>query len=129
MRKRRSFRYFVSGGVQQCCNKFIDCSPFEVIAYFQHASCAVTDTFHGTILSVITHQNFVAFVREEGYGNCEKLTDLLERLELTDRMLKVGERLATLENLLDRPVDYTRTDGIIAEERNRAERYKKSASS
>ena len=59
--------------------------PFTIIAYFQHADCVVTDTFHGTILSVITHRQFVSVVRESGYGNSQKLTDLLERLELLDR--------------------------------------------
>ena len=40
------------GGVQNCCDKFVDCSPFEVIAYFKNAQAVVTDTFHGTILSL-----------------------------------------------------------------------------
>ena len=83
----RKLKILCIGGVQHCCDKFIDCDPFKVIAYFQHADCVITDTFHGTIMSVITHCNFVSVVRESGYGNSEKLTDLLSRLSLSDRIL------------------------------------------
>ena len=108
------------GGVQNCCDKFIDCNPFEVIAYFQNAQAVVTDTFHGTILSVITHRTFASIVRSSGYGNSEKLTDLLQRLKLTDRILP---EITQLDTLLSTPIDYTETDEIIKTERQRTYKY------
>lgn len=108
------------GGVQNCCDKFVDCNPFEVIAYFQNAQAVVTDTFHGTILSVITHRTFASIVRSSGYGNAEKLTDLLQRLMLTDRILP---KLSQLEELLSTPIDYTETDVVIKAERQRTYQY------
>ena len=117
---QRNLKILCIGGVQHCCDKFIDCNPFEVIAYFQHADCVITDTFHGTILSVITHRNFVSVVRNSGYGNSEKLTDLLHRLSLSDRILP---SFSQIESCLKKSIDYQTTNNIIVEERQRTRKY------
>lgn len=116
----KRLKIFCIGGVQDCCDKFIDCNPFEVIAYFQHADCVVTDTFHGTILSVITHKKFVSFVRDSGYGNCEKLTDLLNRLRLLSRAIYNVNQFA---QMLSAPINYAEIDSIIKKERELAQNY------
>lgn len=113
-------KVFCIGGVQNICDKFIDCNPFQVIAYFQHADCVITDTFHGTIFSVITHKHFSTIVRSEGYGNSEKLTDLLERLGLTHRIIN---DLDEIKNRMDEPIDYKKVDEIINNERKRSYEY------
>lgn len=119
---KNRWKVFCIGGVQQCCDRYIDCNPFQVITYFQHAACIVTDTFHGTILSVITQQKFVSFVRSSGYGNAEKLTDMLDRLCLQGRRI---EDLNRLEEMLSSTIDYARTNDIIHEERERVREYLK----
>ena len=118
--KQRGLKIFCIGGVQDCCDKFIDCDPFHVIAYFKNADCVITDTFHGTILSVITHQRFVTFVRSSGYGNSEKLMDLLERLGLKDRTCNDINLLAEIN---DNPINYRHTDDVIGLERKRTYDY------
>ena len=42
--------------IQKCADRFVDCSPFEVLAYFRNAEEVITDTFHGSLFSVITHR-------------------------------------------------------------------------
>ena len=116
----KKLKIFCIGGVQDCCDLFIDCDPFQVIAYFQHATCVVTDTFHGTIMSIITHQKFVSVVRNSGYGNSEKLTDLLKRLELSDRIV---DSITQINDMLERAIDYTDTDYIIQRERVHTKTY------
>ena len=120
--KRKGLKIFCIGGVQDACDKFIDCNPFQVIAYFQHAECVVTDTFHGTILSVITHQKFVSIIRNIGYGNTEKLNDLLIRLQLTHR--KISD-LNRLWEKLSEDIDFEKVDYIIKQERLRSYNYLK----
>ena len=110
----KGLKVFCIGGVQDCCDKFIDVTPFEVIAYFQHAAYVVTDTFHGTILPVITHRKFVSVVRESGYGNSQKLEDLLERLNLIHRKLRLFEKL---NDEIDASIDYRSVDDIIRDQR------------
>lgn len=116
----RKLKIVCIGGIQHCCDKFVDCDPFEVIAYFQCADCIVTDTFHGTILSVITHSSFVSIVRDSGYGNAEKLTDLLQRLHLSDRNIS---NITQMKVLLEKNIDYRKTDDVIAEERKYTYQY------
>ena len=119
---RKGLKIFCIGGVQDVCDKFIDCNPFQVIAYFLHADCVVTDTFHGTILSVITHRQFATVVRKTGYGNVEKMTDLLGRLGLSDRVVddldKVGNKVAEL-------IDYQKVNETILTEREKSHEYLK----
>ena len=116
----RGLKIFCIGGVQDCCDKFIDVDPFTVIAYFQHADCVVTDTFHGTIMSVITHRQFVAVVRENGYGNSQKMTDLLSRLHLENRILASME---VLSMMMETQINYSLTDEVIRAERLKAQKY------
>lgn len=116
----KGLKIFCIGGVQDACDKFIDCNPFQVIAYFQNADCVVTDTFHGTILSVIAHRHFASVVRRTGYGNSEKMTDLLYRLGLEDRI--VGD-LEKVGSKIDETINYEKVDEIIKAERNRSYEY------
>lgn len=118
--KKRELKILCIGGMQHCCDRFVDCSPMEVIAYFQKATAVVTDTFHGSILSVITHRNFAVFVRDAGYGNAQKLLDLLKRLKLESRIVSDINGLA---DMLGKEPVYKDTDSIIAEERKRAYGY------
>lgn len=111
--KKNNLKVYSIGGAQKCADKFIDCSPFEVLAYFKNAELIVTDTFHGSIFSIITHSNFVTLVRKSvgnAYGNEEKLTDLLERLRLKDRIIFEIEKA---EDKLEEKIDYKIVDNII----------------
>lgn len=112
------------GGVQNVCDKFVDCNPFEVIAYFNNAECVVTDTFHGTILSVITHKPFVVCVRNSGYGNAEKLLDLLNTLSLEERICC---SLGDLSIIIENSINYEMVDKTIEIERKEAYKYLQAA--
>lgn len=106
-------------GKQSFCDEYIECSPLEVLAYFKHADSIITDTFHGSIFSVLTHRPFAAFVRpteKYGYGNEEKLGDLLKRLNLENRRVRDAHQL---NEIMDIPIDYAETDRIRQKERER----------
>ena len=113
------------GGAQKCADKFIDCSPFEVLGYFKNAEFIITDTFHGTIFSIIMHRNFSTIVRKSvgnEYGNEEKLTDLLKRLNLEGQIVK---NIEDVEKMYNQTIDYQTTDKIILEERTKSCEYLK----
>lgn len=117
-----NLKIYCIGGVQDCCDRFIDCNPFKVIAYFENAEAVITDTFHGTIMSIITHKKFVSIVRESGYGNSQKMNDLLKKLNLLHRKLLNWEDLSIL---LAKDIDYSATDEIIRSEREKSYNYLK----
>lgn len=123
--KNKKLKVYVIGGIQKCADKFIDCSPFEVLAYFKNAEEVITDTFHGSIFSVITHRRFTTLVRKsvnDSYGNEEKLTDLLERLQLADRMTT---DIRDAEKINGCAISYQKIDRIIEWNRNASAEYLK----
>ena len=62
----------------------------------------------------------MSFVRDNGYGNSEKLIDLLRKLCLEkQRIMKTSE----LDNILDQEIDYEDADRIIEIERKRTREY------
>lgn len=118
--EQKGLKIVCIGGIQHCCDKFIDCTPFDVISYFKNAHTVITDTFHGTIISTITHQKFAVFIRKSGYGNSEKVSDLLNRLKLTSQIVSNEEEL---ERVAEQNIDYRPVDHIIATEREKAYQF------
>ena len=83
----------------------------------------MTDTFHGSIFSVITKRKFVTIVRKSvgiSYGNEEKLSDLLQRLGLSDRMTADVESVG---DIMEQEIDYQAVDVILETERQRTREY------
>ncbi|WP_295567851.1 polysaccharide pyruvyl transferase family protein [uncultured Holdemanella sp.] len=121
--KKKKLKVYAIGGIQKCADRFIDCSPFEVLAYFKNAQEIITDTFHGSIFSIINHKPFTTIIRKsvgDSYGNEEKLSDLLKRLNLADRMTTDIETVQTINSKMP---DYSNTDSIIASYRKQAKEY------
>ncbi len=121
--RRRGMDILSFGGLQTCATRFVDCHPFELLAYFRDAEAVVTDTFHGTIFSLLAHRPFATIVRTSagtGYGNEEKLTDLLARFGLGDRR---ADDLDDIERLIDVPLDTEAVDAVVARERARSAAY------
>ena len=113
------------GGAQPFADKFIECSPFEVLSYFKNAEYIVTDTFHGSIFSIINRKPFVTLVRkskDNSYGNEEKLTYLLETLQLKERIIY---NIDSLKELIDKYIDYKSVEYIIKKEKENAIDYLK----
>ena len=71
-------------------------------------------------MSVITHRQFAAVVRDSGYGNSQKMTDLLERIHLKKRILSTME---TLPKIIETKIDYSSTDEEIMTERQKTQNY------
>lgn len=111
------------GGVQECGDDFIDCSPFELLGYFRDAEAVVTDTFHGTIFSIINRTPFCTIVRQSTdghYGNEEKIGHILELFGLGHRR---SDCCATIPSILDSNIDFSSLDTILDSERQAARKY------
>lgn len=121
--KIKNLKIYAIGGIQKCADRFIDCSPFEVLAYFRSAEEVITDTFHGSIFSVITHRPFTTLVRKStgnSYGNEEKLCDLLNRLGLEDRM---AMRVEDTNRINQQLIDYGKVNAVLQKQREIAQKY------
>lgn len=121
--KKQGLKVYAIGGAQSCADKFIDCSPFEVLSYFKNAEFIITDTFHGSIFSIIMGKQFATLVRKSHgneYGNEEKLTDLLKRLKLEDRK---SYEINDIHKILNKKINYEKVNEIIEKERAKAYDY------
>lgn len=121
----KKLKIYSIGGIQQCTDCFLDCSPFSVLAYFKRAECIITDTFHGSIFSIITNKPFVTIIRRsdgERYGNEEKITDLLRRLGLEKNKT---DKIETIREILDEPINYNNVERILMNERTKTIAYLK----
>ena len=123
--KKKDLKIYTIGGIQKYADRFINCSPFEVLAYFRNAEEIITDTFHGTIFSIITHKPFATLIRNSSandYGNEEKLSDLLKRLDLTNRAAANISDVATINKMT---IDFQKLDKVLEHHRMQSQQYLK----
>lgn len=121
--KEKGLLIYGISGFQQYADKMIYDTPLNILKYFRNAKYIVTDTFHGTIFSVINNKPFVTIVRKSvngSYGNQEKLEDLINKLKLNDRYTFDGEKIV---HILEKSIDYRATNKIIEIERQNTKKY------
>lgn len=121
--KKEKKKIVTLGGFQNFGDLHVVVSPLEAIDYFKKADYVFTDTFHGTILSVINERQFQVFVRNSEnnkYGNEEKLIFLLNNLGLESRILNVDDNF--IETGLKK-IDYKIVNNIISREKQRTFDY------
>ena len=115
--KDRGLKTVAFGGSQPWCDLYIPVSPFRLLDYFYYADAVVTDTFHGTIFSVINQKPFAVIVRNT---NENKLRGLLKDLALESREIRNVDHL---EQVLNTPIDYWTVEEIRVRERQRTYDY------
>lgn len=120
---RRGLKVLAVGEDQPASDEHLRCRPDEVLPLFSEASYVVTDTFHGTIFSVVTHRPFVTLPRGDRNnqgGNVQKLTFLLRSLGLQDRM---AMSLEGLDGIMDSTIDFGAVDMTRQREAERSISY------
>ena len=100
-------------------DKCVDGSPIDILGYFKYAKYVITDTFHGSVMSLITNTNFVTKIRR----NKNKLYDLLDRFCVSKRII---ENFADLECVFNESIDYKLTNKCIESYRTTSENYLRS---
>lgn len=92
------------------------------LAGFRDALFVVTDSFHGTVFSIIFNKPFVVYVNEK--RGRDRFLSLLEELELDGRMVSNVEDLyAALES----PIDWEKVNELIEEKKQDSINFLKEA--
>lgn len=95
------------------------CSPEEFLWYIKNAEYVLTNSFHGTVFSVLYHKRFATILHKET-GN--RVSELLDKLGLSDRYTdETGE----INGIIARTVDWTNTDAALETLRAESVRYLK----
>lgn len=104
-----------------CDEEILPQSPFHALGIFKGADYVITDTFHGTIFSVITYKRFCSLIRP---SNNSKLGFLLEHLALKERKVT---KPSEISKILEYPISYAETEKVLSRERNNTMNYLKNA--
>lgn len=95
--------------------------PSEVLYTILHADYIITDSFHGTVFSILFHKNFTILSRKESGANMNSRIDtLVKKFNLEDR-IDLGQL-----NIIDQQ-QWNKIDEILYEERIKAIKYLNSA--
>lgn len=117
--KKQNKKIVAIGTCQSCADIFIKAHPLEVLPYFKKADFVITNTFHGSIFAIKTHTPFVTAIKNY---NSQKLSDLLNRLNLSDRCIT---SYSQLDEAYKKEVDFSKSDKIIETEKLRTIDYLK----
>lgn len=108
----------MSAGIfQYWCDYKIPADSFEVLGYFQKAAYVITDTFHGSVMSIKFNKNFTVIVRDT---NRNKLEDLLCRFDLKNRCISEPSELAANAEI---SIEYAQINKKIEEEKQKTLDY------
>lgn len=98
-------------------------SPEEWLGAYKNAECIFTNSFHGTVFSLIFHKPFWVFMQNgSSKGQNERMLSLL-------RMVKLENRIFSNNNIKisDDKIDWKLVDQILDNEKNAAIDYLKKA--
>lgn len=102
---------------QDFCEEKRVASPLKVLSYFRYADYVVTDTFHGSVLSIKYNRPFGAFIRA---SNRQKMSFLLNQFGLLSRGIDSPERL---HEVLESPIEYQPVNATLHKEQEKAMQY------
>ena len=90
-----------------------DIGPAEFLYLIHNAAFICTDSFHGSIFSIIFKKNMAVFKRfkeHESLNQNTRLETLLDTFHLQNRM---AANTKSLYKIYDEPIDYVLIDGIL----------------
>ena len=112
------------GTYHKWCDKNISCNALEWVEIFKNAECVVTDTFHGTITSIITNKPMAVLIRNK--LNSNKMIDLLDRCNISNRRLKEISK-KELDKVFSQKINFKQVNERVLELRKNGENYLKKA--
>lgn len=90
----------------------------EWLSRIQNAALVVTNSFHGTVFSIILHRPFVTLlIPGEMSGLNERIFSLLKKLHLENRMIYAND-CNRLRAIVNSPIDWIAVDSYLSKERS-----------
>lgn len=105
--RKYNLKMLSPGFYHKWCDYNVNVDPIELLGYFKNASCVVTDTFHGSVMSIITNSPFMVKTRE---SNHNKLHSLLNEYCLADRIFT---DFSAMEEVAGMDIDWDIVNGEV----------------
>lgn len=84
----------------------------EWLCAFRDAEFVITDSFHGTVFSILYHKPFIAYANND--RGVDRFITLLETFNLCDHLVLGG---CNIENSLTKRIDWTYVDSVLNKKR------------
>ncbi len=84
------------------------------LKYLASSICVVTDSFHGTVVAILYKKPFVVIYQENGKSS--RIADLLNRLDLRDRMFSSVDEFRNSEKWKEK-IDWVHVHGLLEQYR------------
>lgn len=110
-----SFRESGKNSLQQCVFPPVT----NWIRGFMDARFVVTDSFHGTVFSILFNKPFLAIGNTK--RGMSRFVSLLKTFGLEDRLIEVNS--PNIKNLVQQPIDFDKVNLILEHERSAAFRF------
>ena len=81
--------------------------PGEFLWLFAHADYVVSNSFHGTVFSIVNHKEFVTVIPRT-MSNANRIESLLESVGLSQRMRRAGR--ISVSSSSDLSIDWSKVD-------------------
>lgn len=101
--------------------EILTAGPSDFVGLFANAEFVVTNSFHGTVFSINFSKSFYSVIKSQHSTN-SRLTSILKKLHLENRILPVGSQLPKISD-----IDYTIPKEKLSEERKHSLEYIKEA--
>lgn len=92
-------------------------SPREFLTLLKNAEFVITNSFHGTALSLLYEKPFISVLEGQSFKQKSRIIDLLELFELKNRIFVPGKIL--VREIIREPIDYDHFRELL----NDARRY------
>lgn len=91
---------------KNCFSFFKNCSPIDFLNWIYYAEYIITNSFHGTCFSLHFEKNFIVDVEKRGRMKNQRVIDLLENLNMRNKLIMHSENLNVIRKKLMNKVDY-----------------------
>lgn len=99
-------------------DKNIPASPFEFLNLIRNAKYVITDTFHGTIFSILYNKQFITYS-----GNNIKINNLLEDFNIQNRDIYKANK--NIEKILKQDLNYETIEKTIEDKKQESLKFLK----
>ena len=111
----KKLSYLYHGDIEKCVYPPVE----EWINGFNEADFVVTDSFHGTVFSIIFNKPFIS-IANRGRGS-NRFYSLLGSLNIDERI--IDEKDEVTSELIEKKVDYNSVNSILAKLKNESIGY------
>ncbi len=118
--KKHGCKLISVGNYHKWCDRNEVADPIGMLTWIKNAKFVITDTFHGTVVSIICNTPMFVKLR----GNSNKLQFLLSEYGLDERIIFDMSKLDSIAQL---SIDFDAVNEKITEKRAASEKYLKAA--